>query len=78
MTKVYHVYLIYGKQNHYFASKAAIIDALGENEVGITRKTLSNRVLEEGETLITPRAIIRLGRLVRSSPQKRKDGNMDG
>lgn len=60
--KVVHVYLIFEKRNYYFGSISAIYKHLSEYDIGISRNTLSHNT---DDTILTKRAIIRKGELLR-------------
>ena len=68
--KVIHVYLIFKKKNYYFGSLSAIFAHLSRREIGIKKSTLLHRSKED--TILTDRAIIRKGELLRCRKSTKK------
>ena len=65
MTKVIHVHLFCGRRNYYFGSIAAIYDVLTAKEVGMKKSSLLHAGLEDEGCVMTKRAMIRQGNLIR-------------
>lgn len=66
MAKVIHVHLKGLRRDHYFASIAAIYTTLTAEEVGIGYNALRHAGLSGNGTVITKRAIIKQGTLIRA------------
>ena len=66
MNKVVYVYLVFEKKDYFFGSIAAIYDHLNAEQVGVGYHTLRNVRWKETSVHTTSRAIIKVGRLLRS------------
>lgn len=64
-TKIIHVHLIFKKIDRYFGSIKAIYSVFTADEVGITAETLLHKNLKAGSSIITQKAIIRRGVLIK-------------
>ncbi len=65
MTKVIHVHLINEKRNYYFGSITAVYSTLTEVQVGIKKSTLLHSHIADGVHILTKRALIMQGHLIR-------------
>ncbi len=66
MNKVVYVYLVFEKKDYFFGSIAAIYDYLSADQIGISYNTLRNVRWKETSVHTTPKAIIKVGRLLRA------------
>lgn len=66
MEKIIHVHLIFEKKDYYFGSFAAIYTVLEPSQIGVAYNTLRNARWREISLVQTPRAIIKLGEIIRS------------
>lgn len=66
MTKVVHVHLLNGRKNYYFGSISAVYSVLTEDEVGMKKSTLLYSGLADGGVVLTNKAMIRQGELIRN------------
>lgn len=65
MIKVIHVHLIFERKDYYFGSVSAVYNKLNERQVGIAKSTLLHSGLAEKGSIVTQRAIIKQGQLIR-------------
>lgn len=66
MAKVIHVHLIGKRRDYYFGSISAVFDVLTPEEVGVSKSYLLHAGLSGGGAIVTRRAIIKQGELIRS------------
>lgn len=62
--RVIHVHLIFKNEDHFFGSISAIFDYLSEDDIGVTKSTLTHTM--SSNTLCTGRAIIKRREVLRS------------
>ncbi len=72
MSKVVYVHLIFERKDYFFGSIAAVYENLSAEQVGVSYNTLRNVRWKETPVYPTPRAMIRVGRLVRAGKGKGK------
>lgn len=65
VTKVIHVHLIFKKIDRYFGSIRAVYSIFTADEIGITEETLMHKKMVVGSTIITKKAIIKRGVLIK-------------
>lgn len=67
MEKIMHVHLIFEKKDYYFGSISAIYSVLSAEQIGVKYNTLRNAKWRDISVYQTQRAIIKQGKLIRSS-----------
>lgn len=72
MDKVVYVHLVFEKKDFFFGSIAAIYDYLSAEQIGASYNTLRNVRWRETSVHSTPRAIIKIGKLLRSGSSRKQ------
>lgn len=67
MAKVIHVHLIGKRKDYYFASISAIYKQLSAEEIDVSMAYLQHAGLSQGAAMVTDKAVIKQGTLIRSS-----------
>lgn len=67
MAKVVHVHLIGKRRDYYFGSISAVYSVLTAEDVGMTKSSLLHAGLSGGGAVVTDRAIIKQGEIIRCS-----------
>lgn len=65
MAKVIHVHLTGKRRDYYFGSISAVFNVLTPEEIGVSKSCLLHAGLSGGGTVVTRRAIIKQGELIR-------------
>lgn len=65
MAKVIHVHLTGKRRDYYFGSISAVFNVLTPEEIGVSKSYLLHAGLSGGGTVVTRRAIIKQGELIR-------------
>ena len=72
MNKVVYVHLVFEKKDYFFGSIAAIYDYLCADQIGAGYNTLRNVRWKETSVYVTPKAIIKIGKLLRAGSCKKQ------
>lgn len=72
MNKVVYVHLVFEKKDYFFGSIAAIYDYLSADQIGAGYNTLRNVRWKETSVYVTPKAIIKIGKLLRVGSCKKQ------
>lgn len=67
-----HVHLIFEKKDYYFGSISAIYSVLSAEQIGVKYNTLRNAKWRDISVYQTQRAIIKQGKLIRSSCKRKE------
>ncbi len=65
MAKVIHVHLTGKRRDYYFGSISAVFNVLTPEDIGVSKSYLLHAGLSGGGTVVTRRAIIKQGELIR-------------
>ena len=72
MTKVVYVHLVFEKKDYFFGRIAAIYDHLSADRIGAGYHTLRNVRWKETSVYVTPKAIIKTGRILRAGSGRKQ------
>lgn len=72
MNKVVYVHLVFEKKDYFFGSIAAIYDYLSADQIGAGYNTLWNVRWKETSVYVTPKVIIKIGKLLRAGSCKKQ------
>ena len=72
MNKVVYVHLVFEKKDYFFGSIAAIYDYLSADQIGAGYNTLRNVRWKETSVYVTPKAIIKIEKLLRAGSCKKQ------